>query len=263
MESYYLVPDINVIYEGRRFKIQLEFASASFKNIKYTFEKRVTDDLGHFLRGHYEKFLNLQMLKDPETVYRDIKFLPEEVVYFDDEFLMRKQLKSEAYMTDILDDKLTELGLSKNYPLELLSEKKSNEEINQILREKIPNDMLKTYILNRLDNQYDLFYWRKRYAQNIAIHGCRDLIFGNHTDFSSIKICFNEGNIINESTELDVSKLTHYAENIFKNEVTKDQIPTLPLRITKNNLFLIKDYMIEGVIYPTFSSMCSALRKVS
>ena len=43
--------------------------------------------------------------------------------------------------------------------------------------------------------------------------------------------------------------------------LTKDFVPELALRLTHNTVYLLKDYMINGVVLPAMSSMLSALKK--
>ena len=93
--------------------------------------------------------------------------------------------------------------------------------------------MLEKYVVSRLSNKYDLFYWRKRYGQNLAIHASSDLILGNTLDFNCIKISFHEANIVNEATDLNITNLAQYAHNILNKDLVKDTlVPAFPLRLT-------------------------------
>lgn len=181
MKSHYLVPNINVIYEGSRFKLELEFSSEKFRSVKYVFEKRLTDSPGHLLKSHYQKLLNTQLLKDPETVYRDLKFVGEEFMFFEEDFFMRKKSKMECYLADLLERE-TKL---KNRPLELMTEKLSVEAINSTMRESVSPSILEKCVLQSLVDKYDIFYWRKAFGQSLALNAVSDLLFANQSDFSS------------------------------------------------------------------------------
>ena len=130
--------------------------------MKYLFEKRLTDSSGHFLKGHYQRLLNTQLLKDPETVYRDLKFSGEDFMFFEEDFVMRKRSKMECYLVDLLEQKTQ--AKNKNRPLELMTEKMSVETINSVMRESVSPRILEKSVLEFLVDKYDLFYWRKAFG---------------------------------------------------------------------------------------------------
>ena len=251
MKTYYMVPDINIVYTGRRFKLELQFSSLYHKTVKFTFERRPVDSLGQYIYSHYSKLINVQLVRFPETLYRDIKFLKSDRIFFDDDYFMTKKHDCDEYLIDMLDKKLTQKNLNPDHPIKILAETKSVPETNQTMKQIIKPNFLKNEILKRLNAPFDLFYWRKRYAQNLAINAMNSLIFGIEEDFESLRLSFDQGMIINDSLSINM-------ENVGKNVA-----PQLPLRLTQNSKFLLKEYMIEGVVIPTMMSIGMALKKVN
>ena len=251
MRSHYLVPELDIVYEGRKFKLELSFSSNDHKKSVYTFEKRAADKFTQYLVNHYTKLLNVQLLKHPETVYRDIKFKINEILFLEDDFCLKKKFKSEQYIIDLLDKELNRNGLIGNHPIQLLAEKKDLMAVNDTMKELIDQNFLKRCVVKKLNSPFDMFYWRKRYSQYLAMNCMKSLIFVNDTDFEQLRISFKQGRIIDDSLEFRLDDLA------------KTKNLQMPLRLTPANLELIREHMIEGAIVPTLMSMGNAFKMIT
>lgn len=252
VRNYNLGPDIYVVYSGRKLKLELEFTTISTKTCKFTIEKSSQSSYEHFLLNHYSKLLNSKLLRDPETVYRDVKFLVDDIIFLDEDFCFKKKFISEEYLVDALDSEMKRKGYSMDHPIKLLAEKKNLSEINEEIGEIIDRKFLKNTILRNLNSEFDLFYWRKRYGHFLATNSFKSMIFANDTEFEQVRLSYDQARIVDDSVAFKIDKIK---------KTKRGQVLKIPLRLTKNNQYLLKDYMIEGVIVPVIMSMGKALTK--
>jgi hypothetical protein len=173
----YLLPDIKVVYEARRFGLQLEFLTFKSKKYVYTLKKSSISNSQLMSYNHYIKLMNIEMYKNNETVYRSLRFEPIELMYLEEEYCLKAKPHSEVQLIDILDEEMEALGEIPDHSLELFALKKNVSEVNKAMVDLMPNNILKREIIKRLKNEFDFFLWKKRYAQSLGVNMINSLLF--------------------------------------------------------------------------------------
>jgi len=249
VKSMYMSPEVKVVYEGKKFKLEVIFVSKQYKFHKYTFEKSHINQMNCYIANHYTRLLNTRMTKHHETIFRDLKLPLYNFAFLEDDYILREKNIHEDHLIDLVDKEINNQDCSSEYPLELLSQKKNLSEVFKCMKEMLPSNFLKREVLKRLDDPMELFYWRKRYGHSIGINAIKSLIFCSHTRFDQLRICYKNATIIDETC------------NIKLLDLQKQKIPKLPLRLTSVNKDFLKDYMIEGAVYPAIMSTAQSLKK--
>jgi hypothetical protein len=178
----YLLPDIKVVYEGRRFGLQVEFVTPAQKKLVYTLKKHSINSAHLMCYNHYLKLMNIEMHRNNETVFRSLRFTPLDMLYLEDDFCLKAKPPSEVNLIDILDNHMVEQGKKVDHALDYFANKKSVSDINKTMTEQVSDDILRKEILKKLKSEYDLFLWKKRYAQSLGVNMINTLLFvkGNH-----------------------------------------------------------------------------------
>lgn len=132
----------------------------------------------------------------------------------------------------------------------MFAQKKNLLETHKAMRDIVVDSFLKKEVVKRLDNDLELFNWRKRFGQYMGVTAFQSLIFANHTEFDKLRICYREARVIDDSNNFRVLEVQH------------QKVPRLPLRLTPANTYLLKEYMVEGAVYPALMSLGLSLRKV-
>lgn len=173
----YLLPDIKVVYEGRRFGLQVEFVTPNQKKLVYTLKKHSINSAHLMCYNHYLKLMNIEMHRNNETVFRSLRFSPLDMLYLEDDFCLKAKPPSEVNLIDILDNYMVEQGKKVDHVLDYFANKKSVSDINKTMTEQVEDDILRKEILKKLKSEYDLFLWKKRYAQSLGVNMINTLLF--------------------------------------------------------------------------------------
>ena len=176
MEAY-LLPKIKVVYEARQFGLQIEFMTKKQKRLTYILTKTSVNSVHLHMYNHYLKLMNMQLKKHNETVYRGLRFELLNMMYLEDKYCLRAKAASEINLIDVLDREMEEQGFKPDYPLELFATKKVVGEVNKDMNSITSGTLLKKEILTKLRTEYDLFLWKKRYAQSLGVNMINSLLF--------------------------------------------------------------------------------------
>ena len=106
-------------------------------------------------------------MEHSESVYRDIQFPIASRVYLNEDYLLKQKTESQAYLIDILDRQMMLQGESEDEAISLLSTNLNLNKVHSKMRELTPEEYFKKNILTKMNSRFDLFYWRKKYAQSI------------------------------------------------------------------------------------------------
>lgn len=245
----YLLPDIKVIYEARRFGLQVEFLTTKHKKLVYTVKNSSNVNAAHLMcYNHYLKLMNIEMTRGNETVYRALRFEPLDIMYLEDDYCLKRKAPSEFQLVELLDEEMARLDLKPDHALELFASKKSVSEVNKTMMEIVSPDVLKKEVLKRLRSEFDLFLWKKRYAQSLAVNMINSLIFVKDHSFENLRIVMSSADYFDDNI-------------IFKiDSIQKNKPPSKPpLRLTQNNKYLLQEYMIEGALLPSITSIGTTL----
>ena len=202
-----------------------------FKKLTYILKKPAIQSTMLYQHNHYLRLINFEMLKKNETVYRSVKFEPLDCIYLEEDFFMRAKRNNEASLIDILDSEMRDQGSSPDLALELLASKKLTSEVNKLMMDQVSGNILTREISQHLKSEYDIFYWKKKYAQSLAVNLVNSLFFLKGSILMTIDHNF-------ERLRIDIASADYIDDNpIFKIELgQKLKAPTkLPLRLTKNN----------------------------
>jgi hypothetical protein len=174
----YLLPDIKVVYEARRFSLQVEFSTLGQKKMIYTLRKDITINSSHLMSyNHYLKLMNVEMLRNNETVFRNLRFTPLETQYLEEDYFLKAKTPSEINLIDVLDSEIERLGLKVDHVLENFVVKKQPWEINKPMTEMVSKKIFKQEILKKLKSEYELFLWKKRFAQSLGVNAVNTILF--------------------------------------------------------------------------------------
>ena len=173
----YLLPKIKVVYEARQFGLQIEFMTKKHKRLTYILTKTAVNSVHLHMYNHYLKLMNMQLKKNNETVYRGLRFELLNMMYLEDKYCLRAKAISEINLIDVLDREMEAQGFKPDYPLELFATKKVVSDVNRHMMSNTSGTLLKKEILTRLRTEYDLFLWKKRYAQSLGVNMINSLLF--------------------------------------------------------------------------------------
>jgi hypothetical protein len=173
----YLLPKVKVIYEARQFGLQIEFMTKKHKKLTYILTKTTINSVHLHMYNHYLKLMNMQLKKNNETVYRGLRFELLNMMFLEDKYCLRAKPNSEISLIDVLDRDMEAKGLKLDYPLELFATKKAVSDVNRFMMGNTSGNLLKKEILARLRTEYDLFLWKKRYAQSLGVNMINSLLF--------------------------------------------------------------------------------------
>lgn len=176
-QDAYLLPDIKVVYEGRRFGLQVEFVCPNQKKLVYTLKKHSVNSAHLMCYNHYLKLMNIEMHRNNETVFRSLRFTPLDMLYLEDDFCLKAKPPSEVNLIDLLDEYMIEQGRKVDHALDYFANKKSVMDINKTMTEQVADDILKKEIVKKLKSEYDMFLWKKRYAQSLGVNMINTLLF--------------------------------------------------------------------------------------
>ena len=176
-QDAYLMPDIKVVYEGRRFGLQVEFVCPNQKKLVYTLKKHTINSAHLMCYNHYLRLMNIEMHRNNETVFRSLRFNPMDMLYLVDDFCFKAKPQSEVNLIDILDNYMVEQGKKVDHALDYFANKKSVSDINKTMTEQVADDILKKEIVKKLKSEYDMFLWKKRYAQSLGVNMINTLLF--------------------------------------------------------------------------------------
>lgn len=182
----YLLPDMKIVYQSRRFNLQVEFICHNQKKLVYTLTKlahiedtdTVTVNSADLMcYNHYLKLMNIEMCRNNETVFRSLKFTPLNMQYLEEDYCLKAKPESEVNLIDVLDEYMANQGLKADHCLEMFANKRSFTDINKTMVDLVPNTLLKEIVLKKLRSEYDLFLWKKRYAQSLGVNMINTLLF--------------------------------------------------------------------------------------
>lgn len=181
----FLLPEIKVIYEARTFGIQVELMTSKHVKLVYTLKKSQINPVHLMSYNHYKKILNTELTVNNETVNRMLKFEATDMMFLEDQFFMKSKPRSEVYLIDMLDEEMENIGLSVDYSIEHFASKKSIQEaskrgiqeVNKHMMDRVKNPVLKREVLRKLKSQYEIFLWKKRYAQSLGVNMISSLLF--------------------------------------------------------------------------------------
>jgi hypothetical protein len=151
--NVHLLPEVNVVRHARRFKLEFQFINPNMKVFRYTLgklffltvklkklEKNIGagDMIQYLLFSNSKKIANSILLKNNETLYREILLNDYEIFFVDNGHILRPSYKNSEYLIDIADNKMAELGERVDRPLEHHILKKNLVDSNRAMREIFP-----------------------------------------------------------------------------------------------------------------------------
>ena len=173
----YLLPETKVVYESRRFCLQVEFLNTKHQKLVYTLRKPSVNSVYLMSYNHYIKILNSEFCSNNETVYRMLRFEPLDMMYLEDDYCLKSKPATEISLIDVLDEEMESNKLKVDQAIDLFAAKKGVNDVNKIMMELTKNTVLKREVLKRLKSQYDIFLWKKRYAQSLGTNMINSLLF--------------------------------------------------------------------------------------
>jgi hypothetical protein len=246
----FLLPDIKIVCEGRRFKLYVEFFTSKYKKMSFTVEKNNVDPINLMSYNHYLKLLNVEMMKNNETIYRGIKFEMMDMIYLDleDDFCLKAKPITELYLIDMLDAEMEALGEKTDCALEMFALKKNTVEVNKSMMEGVSGKILKKEITRRLNNEFDMFLWKKKYAYSLGVNMINSMIFFKEHNFEKLRIVLKTAEFYDDNMNFKIDM----------HQKAKPQAK-FPLRFTQNNKELLQEYFLEGALYPAIGAVGKAL----
>ena len=187
--SLNLLPDVKVLRSARKFALQISFISSSMKIHKYTLEKNygACDPIQYILFANSKRITNSILLKNNETVHRDILLHDFEIFFLDAEHMIRPSYDSCENLVDIADDYMAFTGENIDKPIDLLINKKSIQEVNTIMKDVFPSNVLKNYAIQKLVKPYEYVIWKKSICKSLAINCFVSKCFFNDTVFENLR----------------------------------------------------------------------------
>lgn len=187
--SLNLLPDVRVVRSARKFALEISFISSGMKVHKYTLEKNhgACDPIQYILFANSKRITNSILLKNNETVHRDILLHDFENFFLDAEHMIRPSYEACENLVDLTDDYMKFMGQNVDKPIEFLMNKKTVQEVNTTMREVFPKDVLKNYVLQKLSKPYEYVIWKKNICKSLAINCFTSKCFYNDTSFENLR----------------------------------------------------------------------------
>jgi len=149
----------------------------------------------YLLFSNSKKIMNSILLKNNETLFREILLNDYEIFFVDNDHILRPSYRNSEYLIDIADAKMTQLGEKVDKPLEHHILKKNLVDSNRAMRETFPVNVLKEYVLNKLKKSYELLIWKKNFCKYLTINCFTSKCFFNDSQFENLRLDYSKGEL--------------------------------------------------------------------
>ena len=114
-------------------------------------------------------------------------------MYLEEDYCLKAKPASELHLIDLLDTEME--GIEKepidrkpDCSLEQFVNKKNVSDVNNNMLMHTPESILKKAVLHKLKSEFDLFLWKKRYAQSLGVNMLNSLLFLKEHNFERLRI---------------------------------------------------------------------------